>query len=270
MQGAILVIFLLLVIAFVWISGDAIFKAPSGPEISPSSGGSEIISPADDGQKPAEEKIEINLYRGNASWSNDPKEEYIEIQAGYYNTKAVNISGWKLKDKDGKEYVIPKGTGLAYSARVNPEENILLEPAKKAVILTGKSPINANFLLNKCVGYFSQFNEFYPSLPQNCPDPEDETGVSAQKDACFLYLKTLPSCRMPQAGLPLELDDNCRLFIGERVNYAGCVDAHKNDNDFFDDEWRIYLEQNKEIWSNVRETIRIFDQNGSLIAETSY
>jgi hypothetical protein len=45
---------------------------------------------------------------------------------------------------------------------------------------------------------------------------------------------------------------------------------HKNDEDFYDDEWRIYLGRGEELWKNRRETIILKDQAGKIIKEVSY
>lgn len=259
-------ILILFVIAIIWITaGSGAFKTPQGPQISQPQ--ESQIADSEKEEKPAV----VILSGGSAGWSDDPNREYIEIQAPSGNKKAVNITGWRLKNKKGETHLLPSAAKLAYSARVNPQENILLEPGQKAVIISGKSPIGANFLLNACIGYFNQQNEFYPNIYQNCPYPKDEPGAENQKDDCVLYLRNLSSCRAPEDGsLPLWLDNDCREFIARRINYAGCVETHRNDPNFFGSEWRVYLERNEKIWSNVSETVELFDQNSNLVSKISY
>jgi hypothetical protein len=257
-------ILILLIVAVVWITiGGNSFKAPSSPQISQNQ---ELTTAGSE----KEEKPSVTLSSGSAGWSDDPDREYIEIQAPSSNKKPINITGWRLKNKNGQIHLLPSAAKLVYSARVNTQENILLEPGQKAVVVSGKSPIGANFLLNICAGYFNQQNEFFPGIYQNCPQPKDEPAAKNQKDACVLYLRSLSSCRMPENNLPLELDNDCREFIARQVNYAGCVEAHRNDAGFFSDEWRVYLEKSDKIWSNVSEDIQLFDQNSNLVAKISY
>ena len=261
------IIIAVLIVAFLWFSGAAIIQPPTQPADQPGTGtGNETTgnSAAIQDSLPV-----VSLYAANI-WANKPDEEYVEIQANYSNKNPVNISGWRLENRDGDVFTIPTGANLPYSAQVNRQESIKLNPGEKAVVITGKSPINTSFHLNACIGYFNRFYEFKPGLQENCPEPHKEPGVGAQNNACFSYLKTLPECQTPiLSGAPSDVNFACRDFIEQRLSYAGCVETHKNDAGFFSNEWRVYLEQNKEAWSTVRETIKLFDQNSNLIDEYS-
>lgn len=266
--GVILIILGITLIAILWISGGSLIQQPSITNVVEfgDQSNDEKISGDTGGEK--ETKI-IRIYSSNARAS-DPENEYIEIQADHSNTIPVSITGWKLQNRKGNVFVVPTGAGLPYSARTNIQENIALKPGEKAIVITGKSPINTSFRPNLCTGYFNRLYEFEPQLPERCPTPDKEEGVDAQDDACFLYLKTLPRCQTPApSAIPLDVDFKCREFIDERLSYAACVERHKNDDEFFSDEWRIYLEQTQEIWSDVRETIKLFDLNSNLAAEVS-
>ncbi len=261
------VIIIILIAAFLWISGITLFE-PQSPETAPSAPnatGGEVSN----GAQISEAKPAFRVYSSNIR-TEKPEEEYIEIQADYSNGKEVNITGWKLQNRDGKIFTIPAGAKLPYTGRVNTQENIKLGPGEKAIVLTGKSPIGTSFRPNICTGYFNRLYAFKPGLQENCPAPDKEPGVDGQNNDCFSYLKTLPRCQAPiLSGAPSNVNFACREFIDQKLNYAGCVETRKNDPGFFANEWRVYLEQDKEIWSDIRETIKLLDQNSNLIAETS-
>ena len=213
-------------------------------------------------------KGEIRLNIRKAKESN-PDEEYIIITASYKNKKPISISGWTLKGSRGNSATIGEGAYLVYAAQVNPQKPILLEPGAEAIVITGRSPIGTNFQLNKCIGYFNQFQEFIPSLPQKCPEPEDEVGVRELPDACIDYLKQLKRCEIPLTK-PHNISPECNSFVDENINYSGCVNNHRNDPDFFEKDWRIYLNREEELWKNQYETITIYDQDGRIVAQESY
>jgi hypothetical protein len=205
----------------------------------------------------------VNLNIGGARES-DPKKEYIEISVFSNSDQPVNITGWSLVGKSGVEVKIGQGAYLPYSAQVNPQQDIYLKNGERAIVVTGSSPIGTSFRLNKCTGYFSQFQVFYPGLYQDCPRPDDEDIPLSFNDKCITYLEGLPRCRI-QISIPAGLQPECQNFVNENINYSGCVNNHKDDSDFYKPEWRIYLNRSSELWSNKRETIILQDQNKRLI-----
>ncbi|QQG45894.1 MAG: hypothetical protein HYY55_02850 [Candidatus Niyogibacteria bacterium] len=266
MANVIGIILVVILVVILWFSGGGLVQL-----IAPPNGGQQTTQTENDiplVETPSETK-NIRIYSAS-SRSDEPENEYIEIQADYSNTVPINISGWKLQNRDGDIFILPTGAGLPYSGRVNIEEAIKLNPGERAIIITGRSPIEVSFRPNACTGYFNRLYEFNPRLPENCPEPNEEKGVDDQNDACFSYLKTVSRCKTPVASdMPSDVDFACREFIDQRLSYAGCVENHKKDANFFSGEWRIYLKQDKAIWSNVRENIKLFDQNSDLVAETS-
>ena len=269
MANVIFVILVIILIAFFLFSGGNLInqiglQPPEARQNTPSDGNGAS------GSSPEKNTVKtVRIYTANYR-AEDPDEEYIEISADYSNTEPVNISGWRLENRDKDYFTIPKGANLPYTAQVNIQGDIKLSPGEKAIIITGKSPFNTSFKPNVCTGYFNRLYEFQPRLQEDCPDPDKEAGVSALNNACFSYLKTQSRCQTPNlSSAPSDVNFSCREFVEQKLSYAGCVETHKSEAGFFSKEWRVYLEQNKEAWSNVRETIKLFDQNSNLIAETS-
>lgn len=285
--GWVIVIFLVVIVGFGFIAvyRGGFLSPPAPPTLSITS--PEPSAPADSPSTTAPESAKdtvpavlleaeaftISMSRGTARTYSDVQKEYIEIRASRSNKNAVSITGWQLENRKGERTTILKGTLLAYLSRVNPTRNIFLEPGAKAIIITGESPINTSFRLNLCTGYFNQFNEFTPSLPQQCPYLKNESGLKNVNDACFQYIGRLSRCQMP-ISIPFEtrlaIGNECQDFLLGFASYTGCVNAHRNDSGFFLNEWRVYLGRTEEMWSNVREAIKLFDQNSNLVSEISY
>lgn len=228
----------------------------------------EVVSDASQSESPYNGKITLSAAR---SKEKEAKKEYltITIRAG---TDGVLITGWKLKNSKGEEFKIGKGAHLVFSSEVNPQEDIVLMRREKAIIITGRSPVGTSFKTNECVGYFQQFQEFFPSLRESCPFPGNEDNIQSAglNDTCLNYIERLPSCRIPLGQKPLNLDNQCLNFIEENINYNGCVKEHKQDADFYKDTWMVYLNRDAEIWKQQREDITLYDQNGKLVDLVSY
>ena len=160
------------------------------------------------------------------------------------------------------------------SGIINASEDIVLPPGTRAIISSGRSPIGASFRENKCICYFSTFQTFYPSLPQNCPLPSDELadryGADYIRDAsCIEYVDKLTRCQVALTP-PLGLSGSCKEFVVKNFNYNGCVDAHKNDTNFLSDTWRVFLDRSTPMWRAKYEIVKLLDINGKTVDAFSY
>lgn len=207
--------------------------------------------------------------------SSDPGNEYIEISIPQNAAAPVNLSGWKLvSDATDSRVTIPKGTEVPTSGIVNDAEDIVLAPGDRAILISGRSPIGSSFRENKCIGYFSSFQRFYPSLPQNCPVPSDELitfyGPEYIRDTrCIEYVQTLSRCQVT-LSLPGTMSNACKNFAITYLNYNGCLTAHRNDTDFSGTTWRIYLGRTAPLWRTKHEIVKLLDSNGKTVDAFSY
>ncbi|MDP2705207.1 MAG: hypothetical protein U1D31_02575 [Patescibacteria group bacterium] len=200
----------------------------------------------------------------------DPKKEYVTISLSQSSKENVTISGWQLKsDSTGKSVAIGKGAAVYYPNTSSQNDFVVLLPGNTAVITTGMSPLGLSFKTNKCTGYLNQFNSFSPTLPQQCPLPENEDLRSIPyvpaNFSCFDFIERMSRCRLNTKPLPVTFSSECVAFIYEKVGYQGCLSLHRNDSDFFGTQWRIYLGRNESLWLNKRETIRLIDENGKTV-----
>ncbi len=205
----------------------------------------------------------------------DPKNEYVEISVDRYARTPVTISGWKLvSDATGTIATIPKGTEVPVSGVISASQDIILAPGKKALIISGSSSIGASFRENKCMGYFSSVQKFYPPLPQNCPAPSDELlkyyGPGYIRDvSCIEQVQKISRCQV-MITPPTNVSSACGNLITQYLNYGGCLDAHKNDTDFKGDLWRIYLDRTTPLWRTKYEIVKLLDTEGKTVDMFDY
>lgn len=248
------------------------------PEISPSPSSSQNgygfwNNPSETISKTSETD---SRYKGkvslSASWATretDPQKEYVEISASYSNKEPISITGWTLKGRQGFGATIGKGAYLVYSAQLNTQDAVFLGPNDRAIIVTGHSPIGTSFRLNLCTGYFNQFQDFTPALPQDCPRISEKEIPVNYPDACFDFVKSLSTCRMPLTAVPPGAGNDCANFVSEKANYNGCVLTHKSEENFYKLGWRVYLGRDNELWGT-RDSITLFDNEGKIVDQASY
>lgn len=199
----------------------------------------------------------------------DLNKEYVEIQASKDNKNSLNISKWRLKGKIGLDIAVGQGAILYLPGQNNPQQEIILKPGEKAVIVTGASPLGTSFHLNKCIGYFEQFQNFIPRIPQECPLAKDEVLPNNLDDKCLDYIERVPRCEVIKS-IPPSMSSSCQDYLSMKITYNSCVEIHKNDTDFYKPEWRVYLGREEELWKKNRETVVLTDQNGKVIDSESY
>ncbi|MBI4155649.1 MAG: hypothetical protein HY507_00265 [Candidatus Zambryskibacteria bacterium] len=208
------------------------------------------------------------------SRSEKPEQEYVTIQANNSQTKSILVTGWTLKSlASGQSAAIPKGTPLFFSNTINSDEDIYLRPGETLYLSTGLSPNGTSFKVNKCSGYLTQFQTFTPYISSICPRASDEDLSKIPKyvwnDSCFDYIDSYPRCKIQTDIMPVTWSVECKDFIN-KLNYPSCVNAHKNDGDFYLPEWRVFLRRNQPIWKSKRENIVLYDNFGKVVSTISY
>ena len=160
------------------------------------------------------------------------------------------------------------------SGTISAAQDIVLTPGERAIVISGQSPVGASFRENKCIGYFSTFQTFIPSLPQNCPVPSKELssnyGADYIRDAvCIDYVAKIPRCKVTLSP-PTTISGVCQSFVIKYLNYNGCVDAHRSDSDFESTTWRVYLGRSKPLWRAKHELVKLLDAQGKTVDAFSY
>lgn len=225
---------------------------------------------------PYKDRVTI-VKRTSGPRSEDVDREYVEIRASSKNTSSISLKGWRIKSLiSGRSLEIEKASYLPRFGEVNTELTVNLKPGDKMFVTTGRSPIGVSFRINKCSGYYQQFQKFTPRLKEQCPDPEDEI-LSYEGDRslfidneCLDYIERIPRCEIKATNLPKTLSYICQQAIVDEISYNSCIANHKNDDDFIQPEWRIYLKREEELWREKREIIILLDQNGKTVDAYSY
>lgn len=219
---------------------------------------------------PLSGKISItNLSRGGTSSAG----EFITLRASASNKDKVLLTGLSLKSvSSGKSATIGKGVQLPFQNQVNVEQPIYLSPGETAHILTGRSPLGISFRLNKCTGFFGQFQSFTPSIPSRCPAPRSEPlppPANQYNDQCIDYINSLPACQIIIQP-PANISPECSRYVTKEINYTKCVENHRNDANFYEPEWRVYLNYSDSLWKSKREIIHLVDKGGKIIDVVTY
>lgn len=182
----------------------------------------------------------------------------------------IDITGWKIKSNK-KEITIPQAVNLYDLSGFSADADIVLNPNSYVDIYSNTSAVNRNLRLNKCSGYLENDFSFLPALPKNCP-LISRSAISSLSGQCQSYIMSLNSCQIPSISVynsfPGGDDGNkCRAFLGN-LNYNSCVKEHRNDADFYLNDWKVWA--NQSILDAQHDTIKLFDSAGLLVDQYIY
>lgn len=280
-------------------------RTASGQSFFPSQGG-QTPQASKPGQSPWYGQIRI--YASNASFEYQPHQEYIVLQAQYGSMREpINITGWTLTNAAGsRRYQLGSNTILGNTSRVtipsaatlyipgapNTAGPVILNPGDRAIVVSGSMPPVTtypigSFRVNKCSGYIEEWESvaFSPELQRQCPRPDSYPEYQTVERECYEFLRRLNTCRTPEfkdkkrpdggyeAGAVdgvVGLSNQCKAFISRTFSYNACVANHLNDENFYTNEWRIFLGQPWELWAQDRETITLYDRQGLIVDQVSY
>lgn len=234
-------------------------------------------------------KGKIVLEQTYSTYGTDPDQEYLTIRSAYNlpDNEKVLITGLKLySTSTGQTVTIPDGVYLPQMNQKNIEQPIFLGKNESAKIITGYSPFGYSFKTNICSGYWKQSQTFKINLPYTqCPYLRDEPQPkwpNQLNDNCLDYIQSFPSCtsvtdKSYNTNVSYEYQDpflklspDCQSFIREKTGYNNCIYYHKNDKNFYTNEWYIYLNRTQRIWKTKRETIQLLDKDGKIISQIKY
>lgn len=180
--------------------------------------------------------------------------------------ESINITGWFIKGKKSSQY-IPRAVADYIPLGTAAESDIVIKKGEFVYIYSNKSAIGVNLRLNKCMGYLNNNIKFTPTLPNNCPRL-DLSEVANFSDQCYNYVRSIGRCKLPKTNIQLPQNDyGCRPFL-DKVNYKGCYDAHRADEDFFSREWRVWTGY-KFLVAEV-DQVELYDKNGLLVDVRKY
>ena len=164
----------------------------------------------------------VSIRSYSSAKQTDPNREYIKIKVSRNAEGKINISNWRLESATtGAGDILGKGSYLPYSGRVNFEQELFLSAGDEVIITTGHSPIGVSFKINKCTGYFSQFQDFVPILKKQCPDPIDDLpnfGPGLTFDQCYDFVDKLRKCKVYLQSPPGGVGGACQQNITTKID----------------------------------------------------
>lgn len=156
---------------------------------------------------------------------------YLKIDFPISNKASFNLTGSSIRDIFGKNVLVPAAAELPYQGRINEESDIIIPPGSIVYLIEAPSPLGVSFRVNKCMGELARFQNFYPLL------------------------------RPDYAGqAPLD----------PGTTYNVCVDLHKDEPDFYKNDWRVYLGAKHKTWEETGYFFRLIDSFGNTLSSLFY
>ncbi len=212
-------------------------------------------------KSPIQGSVQISDIRWPAH--SDPLE--VILEADLNRDETVDVTGWTIKSNFGF-FTIPQAQRV-YSFGGS-QGNIILGYRDSVHLYSGQGP-KGNFRLNKCLGYFEETSPFTPSIPKKCPEPT-RSEIESCSGYCEDYLLSLEPCEQPSANPPVPYNDTTCRDLLKTLNYGGCVEKYKNDDDFLLDEWWVWLDNKINIFDPLHDKVQLIDKEGNVIDEYRY
>lgn len=218
--------------------------------------------------------IADSIYLDGAAGAKEssPQKEYLRIVASQRAKSSTVITGLRIEGYGVDGIAIPGAANLPIIGATNRATPVSLPAAGRALISTGKSPIGTSFRVNMCTGYLAQTGSYTPDLRQECPEPLDELRAAGpyEEASCRTFVSGLPKCRSFAGAFPSDVSIACRAFVADRLTYNSCAVRHEKDEDFYKNEWRMFLGSDKALWDDSREIIRLIDSRGRTVDAITY
>jgi hypothetical protein len=218
----------------------------------------------------------VSLSLSNASHT-DPHQEYLTIKTARALTSELPISSWRLEStRHNKSIPLGLVTAIPRTGSVPSPSTLVVGANATVYVVSGRSPLGTSFRVNRCSGYFEQFQDFEPRLSIECPFPSETLQTAATRAnftpsfECSSFISRIPRCTLTQENLPPTIESSCYNVIVNDLTYNGCVANHQSEASFFKNEWRVYLNQDTELWNNTSERIRLIDEVGRVIDVVAY
>lgn len=177
------------------------------------------------------------------------------------------MTNWSVENSAGQRFSLGKASYLPLEGKTNTPQALVVNAGDTIIVSSGQSPLGVSFRQNACSGYLEQYRDFFPEIPQQCPAPPRN---SLLDNACQNYINQIPRCQQATAPMPNDISPSCQNFISTEINYNACVANSQDDPRFYSSIWRVYLNQNTEIWKEPHDSITLLDNDGKIVAITSY
>ena len=194
----------------------------------------------------------------------------IRVTSWLQSDETVNVTGWWISSNKKGKSVIPRAVGVYSPYGTSPELDIVLKGVQSVFLYSPPNTVGPDLRLNKCVGYLENALDFTPPLPAQCPHEVSRDKISHLTGACQDYLLSLGVCGEADPNAPgLLNDDACQEYFRD-LNYRGCFDNHRFEEDFLGDEWWVWLGVGFPNLDARHDRVFLFDNRGLLVDEYVY
>ncbi|MBI3633979.1 MAG: peptidoglycan-binding protein [Candidatus Vogelbacteria bacterium] len=197
----------------------------------------------------------------------NPVNEHIVIRNQSTTTEPISITGFVLVTTSKEEFTIPKGRELLDLSPAQ-DVDITLNKSGYARIVTGLQNNNINFKENICEGYFDEFSDFNGELLHNCPQPDIRSVSPKLPDHCIQIFESRDSCRTVD---PTTIQvAECVAYADAHLNYQGCVKDNVKRDDFYGNNWHIWMQRNRKFLRYIHDNVTLYDPQGKFVDTYSY
>ncbi|OGZ56344.1 MAG: hypothetical protein A3H64_00640 [Candidatus Ryanbacteria bacterium RIFCSPLOWO2_02_FULL_45_11c] len=209
-------------------------------------------------------QISISGFSGK---NTDPLSERITL-TNRSRSDSISITGWEFETSLSTRFTIPSAYNLpgTLDASLGP---IVLPPGGRLTITMGKQEKYSAFRENICTGYFTEHTNFTPSISKQCPQP-DTFDLLYLGDKCIATIDKIPRCTIPTATHFFAQSSECSSYMIQNFTYAGCVRNYRNDEDFYENQWYVWLNRDTELFRNIHETLLLRDAAGKFVDGQQY
>lgn len=225
------------------------------------------------GYSPFRERITITSVNGSRNAR--PIDESVTIRFGGFfsgfskGDERIDIGGWTLENRRGTRVEIPSASEV-YGATASAP--IALHGGEEVIIATAHPTFSESFRENQCTGYLNEFHSFSPSLSEHCQTYSlDELFARNLNNACIDIILKSRRCRQVRIAFEqIDAGNACIAFVGEHLNYAGCLKENREKSDFLLGTWRVFLRRSETVWDPTHDRVVLRDKNGLIVDEYSY
>ncbi|OGZ46638.1 MAG: hypothetical protein A3J54_01215 [Candidatus Ryanbacteria bacterium RIFCSPHIGHO2_02_FULL_45_13b] len=208
--------------------------------------------------------IDISIFSGK---NTNPLSERVTL-TNRSKSESISVTGWEFETSLGTRFIIPSAYNLpgVLDALLGP---IVLPPGGKLRITVGKQEKYSAFRENICTGYFVEQTKFTPSISKQCPET-DSFDLLYLGDKCIATIDKVPRCTIPTETHFFAQSSECSSYMIQNLSYAGCVRNNRNKEDFYKNEWFVWLNRDTEIFRNIHETLTLYDIGGKFVDSREY
>jgi hypothetical protein len=228
---------------------------------------------------PAYYTFKVNISKFYNDVSIYPSFDGLSLTLTNNSNQEIKITNWQIKTSM-VYFKIPKAIKDFHpDPFLRKEEDIILQPYGRAIIIASSSPLGYNFLGNQCFNYLNDlFDIRYPVYFCDRLGYDREeifnlvlSGKISQK--CAFLLNNLgcgPLSKLDYKNLQEDLE--CLNLAVNFYNYSSCYNRNRNNKDFFAKEWRVYFDPKPftKMFQTRFEKIRLEDENGLLVNEYKF